>query len=138
MALIPQNVERLNKVQKEMKVVYSSKMINEPTKPVYFYKKNFLQAFTFDDFNLNKQFKFISHCLRNIPEFQEPNPKFVKFNKYGNHPFGTEADMLTLADECGLIQLPQTIAAATLHGQGEYPPSTLEELCESYKKVMGK
>ena len=32
----------------------------------------------------------------------------------------------------------RTIASATLHGQGEYPPSTLEELCESYKNVMSK
>ena len=33
---------------------------------------------------------------------------------------------------------PRTIASATLHGQGEYPPSTLKELCESYKNVMSK
>jgi hypothetical protein len=33
---------------------------------------------------------------------------------------------------------PRTIASATLHGQGEFPPSTLEELCESYKNVMSK
>ena len=39
-------------------------------------------------------------------------------------------------EKCGTK--PRTIASATLHGQGEYPPSTLEELCESYKDVMSK
>ena len=39
-------------------------------------------------------------------------------------------------EKCGTK--PRTIASATLHGQGEYPPSTLEELCESYKNVMKK
>ena len=37
-----------------------------------------------------------------------------------------------------LTETWKTIASATLHGQGEYPPSTLEELCESYKNVMKK
>ena len=39
-------------------------------------------------------------------------------------------------EKCGTK--PRTIASATLHGQGHYPPNTLEELCESYKNVMSK
>ena len=39
-------------------------------------------------------------------------------------------------EKCGTKS--RTIASATLHGQGEYPPNTLEELCESYKNVMSK
>lgn len=78
------------------------------------------------DINLN--YNFISHCLRTIPEFQKPAPietlSMVK------------PALLQAGHERGLAYEPKTIASAALHGQSEFPPSTLEELCESYKKVM--
>jgi hypothetical protein len=112
----------------------------------------------FHDMLPHNQFLILSHCLRTIPEFQEPNEKYEAhkiFAKEAEKKIEEELmDMKRLnkptVDYAAVVEpmlekvfhersffyTPKTIAAATLRGQGEFPPSTLEELCESYKKVM--
>lgn len=106
----------------------------------------------------------LSHCLRTIPEFQTETKKYEAYkilaeeNKkiqedfIKNNPNASawvfdcespteileivEATIKQAISEVSLSYEPKTIASATLHGQGEFPPSTLEELCQSYKNVM--
>lgn len=140
MALIPHNLELLNE---DYDFFASGDMDVE-----YFYN------------GLHPRLKFLelSHCLRTIQEFQRPNLEYVRLRNKANSMLevykhnisrknqGKDFDLCVVAyyeeDRQRVIGLrmktPKTIASATLHGQGEYPPSTLEELCESYKNVMNK
>jgi hypothetical protein len=94
-----------------------------------------------------KDINFYIDCLRTIQEFQEPNPLYIQaIETYNKNWIDRVVDSsmqttkliqeLKYAQKIGCELLPKTIASATLHGQGEFPPSTLEELCESYKNVM--
>jgi hypothetical protein len=117
MALIPQNLELLNKT------VFPIFNFNDYEKDQIFCVKN--EYGKFDELSDFAQFLFLSHCLRTIPKFQVEDLEIHKYSEYGF--------------EGGIrSQLPKTIAGATLHGQGEFPPITLEELCESYENVMSK
>ena len=131
MALIPENLELLNE---DYDFFASGDMDVE-----YFYN------------GLHPRLKFLnlSHCLRTIQEFQEPNPLYIQaIETYNKNWMDRVVDSsmqttkliqeLKYAKKIGCKLLPKTIASATLHGQGEYPPSTLEDLCESYKNVMKK
>jgi hypothetical protein len=121
MALIPQNLERLNYTAPEY-----------PGVSFFFFSEYIEKEVVFDDWNSDRisyplsehqlfdQFLLASHCLRKIPEFQE--------NK--------------------ILGFPNTIAGGTLHGIAyneeerlviwDTPPSTLNQLCESYKNIMSE
>ncbi len=131
MALIPENLELLNE---DYDFFASGDMDVE-----YFYN------------GLHPRLKFLnlSHCLRTIQEFQEPNPLYIQaIETYNKNWMDRVVDSsmqttkliqeLKYAQKIGCELLPKTIASATLRGQGEYPPITLKELCESYKNVMSK
>ena len=136
MALIPHNLELLNEnydffASGDMDVEYS---FNE----------------------LHPSFKFLnlSHCLRTIQEFKRIQPLYYYYhNQRKNAIEKLEKEGLSYQEIREKLYMPgaqnmlvetwKTIASATLHGatrhgQGEYPPSTLKELCESYKNVMSK
>jgi len=91
----------------------------------------------------NTELSYLSDDDYTLDDFinDENNKDFIK-----NNPEMTPLKSLELVEptikqamyEINLVYEPKTVASATLHGQGEYPPSTLEELCESYKNVMSK
>ena len=103
---------------------------------------------------LHPRHKFLdlSHCLRTIQEFKRIQPLYYYYhNQRKNAIEKLEKEGLSYQEIKEKLYMPgaknmlvetwKTIASATLHGatrhgQGEYPPSTLEELCESYKNVM--
>ena len=96
-----------------------------------------------------KDINFYIDCLRTMQEFQESNPLYIQaIETYNKNWMDRVVDSsmqttkliqeLKYAQKIGCELLPKTIASATLRGQGEFPPSTLEELCESYKNVMKK
>ena len=136
MALIPHNLELLNE---SYDFFASGDMDVE-----YFFNE------------LHPSFKFldISHCLRTIQEFKRIQPLYYYYhNQRKNAIEKLEKEGLSYQEIKQKLYMPgaqnmlvetwKTIASATLHGatrhgQGEYPPSTLEELCESYKNVMSK
>jgi hypothetical protein len=143
MVLIPQNLERLNKQQEVFGV--------KPPRPNKGHHKNYQNTILFDfhgdvvadvGYECDHEFYFgqsaivdfilISQCLRIIPEFQE------KCNLYLEMTKNWENDLHHWKEfwEGRIEKMPKTIASATLHGQGEFPPSTLVELCESYKNVI--
>jgi hypothetical protein len=159
MALIPQYLELLNKQQEKFGV--------KPPRPNRGHHREYQNTILFDfhgdvvadvGYECDHEFYFgqsaivdfilISHCLRNIPEFQAENPKldYVKecyeYNKaLAENPQSQNRFILWHATGCYREEIdstPKTIASATLHGQGEFPPSTLVELRESYKNVMSK
>ncbi len=104
MALIPKNLELLNKITQDLE----SKHANLDIKYLFYFDAERVYRSYFEYLTDYNQFGMISYCLRLIPEFK------VK-TKEG-----------------------KTIASTTLHGQGEFPPSDLDELCKSYKNVMSK
>ena len=180
MALIPQNLKRLNEKAKYFKFEFQN---NEPLF-IYDLENNYKCYFQYLKFNYGVS--IISHCLRTIPEFQEKSNKFWQLDKeireleenlrypsisgkweeivnFEKNPqirdlYYTNVNISIVIDfyKKQIYELFKTetikeiyskkrergknatIASATLHGQGEYPPSTLEELCESYKNVMSK
>jgi len=134
MALIPHNLERLNNQH------FNIEMEDENS----LYVNNYLL-----DNRPSNSFSFFSHCLRTIPEFQVENPEIQKLlNEIQEYEIKLKKasgmgdilhDIIIKSNKTKLKELThKTIASATLHGQGEFPPSTLEELCESYKNVMSK
>lgn len=128
MALIPQNLKLLNESQNKLE----------------FGKNAIIFKLNFERMQEVWQFYVISHCLRTIPEFKAENPAHAKkWQEIEDLNMGDEPDNSPkwrkygkLLGEFNAIQ--STIASATLHGQGDFPPSTLEELCKSYKNVMSK
>ena len=131
MALIPHNLELLNENYD------------------FFASGDMDVEYYFNELHPRLKFLNLSHCLRTIQEFQEPNPLYIQaIETYNKNWMDRIVDSsmqttkliqeLKYAQKIGCELLPKTIASATLHGQGEYPPSTLEELCESYKNVMSK
>ena len=187
MALIPQNLERLNDSQDIFKFKsYDPKLIEFNNLTLYNVKEQ--ETYSILNFNgLIDTFKVfvISHCLRTIPEFQEHSKqikvgdlctvelfqhynknlfhiyrvcKILNSNSYYETPITKDWEKPPIHKEIAEIAFVmdiavsnkilrvrtdqikprRTISSATLHGQGEYPPSTLEELCESYKNVMKK
>ena len=136
MALIPQNLERLKNDFFSINI-HESRGIEFEFDLLDYGFHNLDWYDTFDGYSLF----IISHCLRTIPEFQEPNPKILK--KIKNVSRNLTGQNLTKEEIKKMLLKTttiynRTIASATLHGQGEFPPSTLEELCESYKNVMSK
>lgn len=137
MALIPDNLERLNNEKYKIEIDKNSFTINGWS-PFFYITDNSTQGFL-----------FISHCLRTIPEFQAENPKIKRLINEIQEAKIKEKESIGMG-EClyhSLIQINKkrlkeikfkTISSATLHGQGEFPPATLEELVESYKNVMKK
>lgn len=136
-ALIPENLERLSD---------DNWVFTENNNGVTLINNWFIHDYIED--KSFRGFAFFSHCIRTIPEFQEENPERENF-KYriinNNKKIKLTEDKSEWAKvykthnaglAFALSILPKTIASATLHGQGEYPPSTLEELIESYKNVM--
>jgi hypothetical protein len=123
MALIPQYLELLNTSQNEFEFGYD-----------IFTDKIGMATKLYDTNSDIWKFHAFSHCLRNIPEFQAENKNFKAMESVCQSTTGIFRTMNLSV----LSQTPKTIAAATLHGQGEFPPSTLEELCESYENVMSK
>jgi len=141
-ALIPQNLELLNENNLTIDSIY------------FLFKNDCIEKFDKSkgytgcvarvdlvDYSDFYQFQILSHCLRTIPEFQKQNPKANSFYYFTqpqpatNTPNGVAYSLLENRIK---EYIPKTIASATLHGKGEYPPATLEELCESYKNVMSK
>lgn len=118
MALIPQNLERLNKPDYSVEIINKEIYVCTPSNKYFIFGGDFFYK------DYERDFVFACHCLRTIPEFQRENPEYAK----------TKWQAVTYTE--GIIW--ETIASATLHGQGEFPPSTLEELVESYKNVMSK
>ena len=164
MALIPYNLEKLNRTSKD----FEFKHQNNRSIFVYDLKNSYECYFCY--LKSNYKFVFISHCLRTILNFQKPNLKYKSkpevthdiwskwmsyflnnsFDKKDYTRWGRQiktpykdlsrqeqASDKKVAKEC-FGDLYSNIASATLHGQGEYPPNTFEELCESYKDVMSK
>ena len=136
MALIPHNLELLNEsydffASGDMDVEYSFKWLHPRLK-----------------------FLNLSHCLRTIQEFHRIQPLYYYYhNQRKNAIEKLEKEGLSYQEIKEKVYMPgaknmlvetwKTIASATLHGdtrhgRGEFPPSTLEELCESYKNVMSK
>lgn len=148
-ALIPQNWERLNKSKKyNVRPIFEPNpnkfgvVISEPYWKVYV-EWILTDVDDYKKIRTNGQIivdKFVRDCLRTIPEFQGENPQIKKeFQKRGLNKIsfgGKNPQLARLQFAYWRQNQPKTIASATLHGQGEYPPSTLEELCESYKKVL--
>lgn len=139
MALIPDNLDRLNEWQEDY--LFEIKDGDILFTPAISYNTWGLDGFLSLD-----QYIIISHCLRTIPEFKDENPELennyqeiLEISKLCESDSDSRANWHLLGQKVQQqVMIPQTIASATLHGQGEYPPSTLEELCESYKKVMSK
>jgi hypothetical protein len=133
LTLIPENLEALNTNPLEISVNYSQ------DKTLVFAVLD--KEGEWEMLGAGYRFLIISHCLRNIPEFQDENPKITELNNE-LIKFNTPRDREYRADVRSRIKVflqhKPTISSATLHGQGEFPPSTLEELCESYKNVMSK
>ena len=109
----------------------------------------------FNELHPRLKFLNLSHCLRTIQEFQITTIEYLQYKieiqllNYAEvfdysrlHPTKINEKVFVANKkaycEGRLENIRETIASATLHGQGEYPPSTLEELCESYKNVMSK
>ena len=138
MALIPYNLEKLNSTSKG----FEFKHQNNRSIFVYDLKNSYECYFCY--LKSNYKFVFISHCLRTILNFQKPNLKYKSkpevthdiWSKWMSYFLNNSFDK-KVAKEC-FGDLYSSIASATLHGQGEYPPNTFEELCESYKDVMSK
>jgi len=128
MALIPKNQEIIT-------AKVDNILINIEPK----YSKIEKEAMIYGYYNsLNKleSFEFVSHCLRTIPEFQIPLDRYKDLENHANNPnIRHNIKELMLMNEL-LLYMPETIASATLHGQVGFPPSTIGELCESYKKVI--
>ena len=129
MALIPQNLELLN--EKTNGLYFTA---NEGT--LLFYNVGTLaKKVVFSKLSTQEKFAFFAYCLRTIPKFQVNTNKYLELEKESSTSgSGLERAFATIV----LSNTRKTIASATLHGQGEFPPSTLEELCESYKNVMNK
>ena len=140
MALIPQNQNIITAKDEKMFINIDLTLLKET--------QNALVYGYFNNLNKLEAFDFIRRCLRTIPEFQEETKDYTKLKDF----IKGEKDDPSWEDEKTsnrkfmfyawrrerLELTPRTIACATLHGQGEFPPSTLEELCESYKNVMSK
>lgn len=123
MALIPKYITELNQNKIDLIFIVQTGKVYMCHKKVKL--KNEIQE-SGDDF----MFKIISHCLRTIPEFQAETKQYREYL----------LDCQDYDEDSIIREYPpaRSIASATLHGQGEYPPSTLEELCKSYKNVMSK
>jgi hypothetical protein len=156
MTLIPQNLELLNEGNSlfefdyhgfdtdklKIKLIIEDRWIDNPWESFIDYIKSRKHLHTLT------QPRVVCHCLENIPEFQVENPKldYVKecyeYNKaLAENPQSQDRFILWHATGCyreEIDGMPKTIASATLHGQGEFPPNTLDGLCESYKNVMSK
>lgn len=160
MALIPHNIELLNgkkslflvksieKVKSytiESHMKYEQIIVQFDNDPTDFYEIEIVLSEDLSGYQDQMlQFAFISHCLRTIPEFQAENPncsQFVKAyaEKQQTNPQPTFAQGYKRRD---LELVPKTISEAALRGlvvdgdlivQSKYPPSTVAELCESYK-----
>lgn len=122
-ALIPQNLGRLNASKINSSISFDfSKLDN-----------NF-----YTDFSNDAKFKIISHCLRTIPEFQDKNPRYIKYRDNAKSLKKAYPSLSVFeTNEIKAMCEPKTIWQATLYGNGTFP-NTLEELCKSYKNVMSK
>lgn len=136
MALIPHNLELLNENYD------------------FFASGDMDVEYFFNELHPRLKFLNLSHCLRTIQEFKRIQPLYYYYhNQRKNAIEKLEKEGLSYQEIKQKLYMPgatnmlvetwKTIASATLHGatrhgQGEYPPSTLEELCESYKNVMSK
>jgi hypothetical protein len=142
MALMPDNLELLNNHGFYFEKVENFYEVELPS------ASNCRLSF-YDARQAELSFIIASHCLRTIPEFQEKNPKYtawmdgdgyrddiVHYISYLENYENCYDDVNSILNENP--PMPKTIAAATLHGQGEFPPSTLEELCKSYENVMSE
>lgn len=164
MALIPHNIERLEKGGFEMhyRVIFYDKTqryidfkfdnlsVAIPFIGDFDHENRYLFAFKkIIKYNSTVSMWLVSYCLRTIPEFQAENSQYKRTKKkLENNKNARLLDAGTDYILRGIISKSfektikkykyETIASATLHGQGEYPPSTLNELCESYKQVMSK
>ena len=164
MALIPHNLEVLNAKFSKYDFIYLSKKIiwRHDIDTICFVYQNFKiqycpkhEKFQKDSHDFNYPninlavIDFITHCLRTIQEFHKIQPLYYYYhNQRKNAIEKLEKEGLSYHEIKEKLYMPgakdmltetwKTIASATLHGQGEYPPSTLEELCESYKNVMKK
>ena len=129
MALIPHNLELLNENYD------------------FFASGDMDVEYFFNELHPRLKFLELSHCLRTIQEFHRIQPLYYYYhNQRKNAIEKLEKEGLSYHEIKEKLYMPgakdmlienwKTIASATLHGQGEYPPSTLEELCESYKNVM--
>lgn len=124
MALIPQNIDRLNGEQEIF-------MLWRPVNGNFYYDwENESHSIKFNQCEDYQKFVILSFCLRTIPEFQicSTHKRTKEWGEYVNRtPIISNATLKGYKkDENGDL-IPT-----------EYPPSTLDELCESYKQVMSK
>lgn len=79
MALIPQNLERLNNNVYRVEVSNVNKIYFNHISGVEYFDLEFGSVEHVEEPQL---VSFLSHCLRTIPEFQEPNPKYHYNNSF--------------------------------------------------------
>lgn len=135
-ALLPEHIDEIHAKQDDFELV------SQPYAPLYFHAKHDLASWS--GLIEEDRFNILQHCLKLIPAFQEPTKQanvFIQKINWLDKKYAKEKLTGILLHkkqvETLLEELPyKSIASATLHGQGEFPPSTVEDLCKSYKYVM--